>query len=197
MSGSVVPLPLDLNSPYIYDVSSPSRPGSGWQRDERFSNIGHWFGDRARDGVPNAFDFNDGVGLLDSTRVSGATGGTGRNGWSEPQVDKNGKPTGGTSHFNGDGSPAGTSFSGGHGEGYTPSGGREKNEVKQAERSESGGRDCGKRVLLDLHRDGIEITGLSKSTQFFYTVSEKLLHGTGWAQNTIDHWKSRRTALSP
>lgn len=102
-------------------------------------------------------------------------------GYSYQDRDENGELTGAIVHKHADGSPAGTSYSSGHGEGYTPSSGREKRDQEEAERSESGGSDGGKPILLDLDDNGIEITELSKSTQFFDTGGDGLLHRTAWA----------------
>ncbi|MCA0858827.1 calcium-binding protein [Phaeobacter italicus] len=63
------------------DVNPDGSIGDGtpdW-RDEDFSNIGHWGGDRDNDGVPNWRDHNDGVGWRDNNEGGGGdTEGSGK-----------------------------------------------------------------------------------------------------------------------
>lgn len=63
------------------DQDAPGEEGHGipdW-RDEQYSNIGHWGGDRDGDGVPNWQDRNDGVGWRDNNPGGGGdTSGSGK-----------------------------------------------------------------------------------------------------------------------
>lgn len=77
-----VPEPYRVDWSGDNDVNEDGSIGDGvpdW-RDEDFSNIGHWDGDRDDDGIPNMFDHNDGVGWRD------------KNPGGEGETNGNGKP---------------------------------------------------------------------------------------------------------
>ncbi|MEM6888106.1 MAG: hypothetical protein AAF636_08205 [Pseudomonadota bacterium] len=73
------------------------------------------------------------------------------------------------------------SDTGGVGAGFSPSSGREKRDQRDQRDASRSETDVGKPVLLDLDDDGIELTELSQSTQFFDTGGDGLLHRTAWA----------------
>jgi len=68
----------DKDGPDVDGDGVPDGDGTPDWRDEDYSNINHWGGDRDGDGVPNHSDYNDGVGWRDNN--PGGEGDTSGNG---------------------------------------------------------------------------------------------------------------------